>query len=412
MKKNTPTTNNTRFDASVVLLIAIIVFLGAGVLVTVQTLRSDPLEGIIAGERVINTLFVLEGNGGKPLGTYVLMYYPATRRASIFDIPGELGLILQKVNRVDRIDTVYEPQKIAAFKNEVARLLGVPITYSFVLDTPNLGKVVDLIEGVELLIPSRMEIYDEEPPILFPSGKTRLDGDKAQLYVSYELPEEDGELISFRRQRFFLGLIKRLGERHEFLKNPEVTHIYQSMLRTNMNLRIRERLFDEYAGINMDRVSIQSVGGTAREVSGQTLLLPYYDGSLIKDIVRQTQQGLTRPAEGAATDRIFTVEVLNGTDVNGLAARTAELLRGFGYDVTEIKNSEEKRRDTIIIDRSGNENMARIFGSVIQCGNIEFEATTSEDILGLELLVPTLEYTTDFTLILGSDFNGRYVISN
>ena len=56
--------------------------------------------------------------------------------------------------------------------------------------------------------------------------------------------------------------------------------------------------------------------------------------------------------------------------------------------------------------------MARIFGSVIQCSNIEFEATASEDPLGLELLVPTLEYRTDFTLILGSDFIGRYVISN
>ncbi|MDR1400041.1 MAG: LCP family protein [Treponema sp.] len=407
-----PTMNNIRFDASVVLLVAIIVFLGASVFVMVQTLRSDPLEGIIAGERVINTLFVLEDNEGKPLVTYVLMYYPATRRASIFDIPGELGFILQKVNRVDRIDTVYEPQKIVAFESEVARLLGVPMTYSLVLDITSLGNVVDLIEGVEILIPSRVEIYDGEPLILFPSGKTRLDGDKARLYVSYELPEEDGEIISFRRQRFFLGLLKRLGERHEFLKNPEVTRIYQSMLHTNMNLHVRERLFDEYAGINMDRVSIQSVGGTIREVSGQTLLLPYYDGSLIKDIVRQTQQGLTRPAEGATTDRVFTVEVLNGTDVNGLAAKTSELLRGFGYNVTEIKNSDQKRQDTIIIDRSGNENMARIFGSVIQCSNIEFEKTASDDPLGLELLVPTLEYRTDFTLILGSDFNGRYVISN
>ncbi|MDR1325244.1 MAG: LytR family transcriptional regulator, partial [Treponema sp.] len=145
MEKKTPATNNTRFDASVVILVAIIVFVGAGVFVTVQTLRSDPLEGVITGERVINTLFVLEGNDGKPLGTYVLMYYPPTRRASIFDIPGELGLILQKINRVDRIDTVYEPQKIAAFESEVARLLGVPITYSFVLDTTSLGNVVDLI---------------------------------------------------------------------------------------------------------------------------------------------------------------------------------------------------------------------------------------------------------------------------
>jgi anionic cell wall polymer biosynthesis LytR-Cps2A-Psr (LCP) family protein len=408
MKQQQPVTkNNAHFDASVILLVAITVFLGAGIFVTVQALRSDPIEGAIAGDRIINTLFVLEGAGaGKPLGTYVLMYYPATKRASIVDIPGQVGLILQRINRVDRIDTVYESRKIAAFENEVERLLGVPITYTFVLDLNNLGKVVDLIEGIEILIPSRVEIYDDVTPILFPSGKTWLDGDKAKLYASYELPDEDRELIAFRRQRFFLGFIKRMCERQQLLKNAEVTRVYQSMLRTDMNLRVRERLFDEYASVNMDRVGLQSVGGNLREVSGQQLLLPYYDGTLIKDIVRQTQQGLTRPLESAATDRVFTVEVQNGTLTNGLAGRTAELLRGFGYEVTGIKNAEQISDETLIIDRSGNENMARIFGSIIQCNNIEFEPPASDD-MGIQ---QTFEYRTDFILILGRDFNGRYVI--
>jgi anionic cell wall polymer biosynthesis LytR-Cps2A-Psr (LCP) family protein len=394
------------------LLVAIVVFLGAGVFVTVQALRSDPIESVISGDRVINTLFVLEGSETdaghiRPLGTYLLMYYPATKRASIVDIPGQVGLILQKVNRVDRIDTVYEPRKTAAYENEVSRLLGVPITYTFVLDIVNLGKVVDLIEGVEILIPSRVEVYDAATPVIFPSGKTWLDGDKAKSYISYELPEEDGELVAFRRQRFFMGFIKRLGERQQLLKNPEVSRLYQSMLRTDMGLRVRERLFDEYSGINMDRVGLQSVSGNLREVSGQELLLPYYDGSLIKDLVRQTQQGLTRPLESAATDRVFTVEVQNGTQSNGLAGRTAELLRGFGYEVTGIKNAEKNLEETLIIDYSGNENMARIFGSIIRCNNIEFEPPVSDE-LGIQ---QTFEYRTDFILILGRDFNGRYVIN-
>ncbi|MDR1955365.1 MAG: LCP family protein [Treponema sp.] len=398
---------HTKVDASAFLLGTIVALLGAGIFITVAALRADPIEGVLAGDRVIHTLFVIEGEH-KPLGSYVLMYYPATKRAAIFDIPGELGLILQKINRVDRIDTVYGSDKIMLFEQEIERLLGIDISFSVVLDTSNLGKVVDLIEGVEIFIPTPVEIYQESMPILFPSGVTRLDGDKAISYVSYELPDEDRELVTFRRQRFFLGFLKRLGEQNHILKNPLVAQPYQAMLKTDMQQRIRIRLFDEYAGIDMDRMSIQSVGGTLREVSGQTLLFPYYDGSLIKEIVRQTLGGLTRQAEGVFTERVFTVEVLNGTAINGLAGRTAELLRGFGYDVIAIGNADTTYDTTLIVDRSGNESMVKTLGDIIHCNNIRVETQQNTN-LEMEMTMQNVEYRSDFTLIIGSDFNGRYV---
>jgi anionic cell wall polymer biosynthesis LytR-Cps2A-Psr (LCP) family protein len=396
-----------KVDASAFLLGTIVVLLSAGIFITVVALRADPIEGVLTGDRVINTLFVIEGDA-KPLGTYVLMYYPATKRAAIFDIPGELGLILQKINRVDRIDTVYDPEKLTTFEQEIERLLGIDISFSLVLNTQNLRKVVDLIEGVELFIPSPVEIYQESQPILFPSGITRLDGDKATSYVTYELPNENRELITFRRQRFFLGFLKRLGEKNEILKTPLVAQSYQTMLMTDMNQRIRTRLFDEYAGVDMDRISIQSVGGNIREVSGQTLLFPYYDGSLIKEIVRQTLGGLTRKVEGAFTERVFTVEVLNGTTVNGLAGRTAELLQGFGYDVIAIGNADRIYEASLIVDRSGNESMVKTLGDIIHCKNIRVEAQQNTN-LEMEMTMQNVEYRSDFTLIIGSDFNGRYV---
>ncbi|MHB9293875.1 hypothetical protein Holit_02994 [Hollandina sp. SP2] len=396
-----------KVDASAFLLGTIVVLLGAGIFITVVALRADPIEGVLTGDRVINTLFVIEG-AAKPLGTYVFMYYPVTKRAAIFDIPGELGLILQKINRVDRIDIVYDAEKVVTFEQEIERLLGIDISFFLVLNTQNLCEVVDLIEGVELFIPAPVEIYHESGPILFPSGITRLDGDKATSYVTYELPDEDRELITFRRQRFFLGFLKRLGEKNDILKTPLVAQAYQAMLKTDMNPRIRTRLFDEYAGIDIDRISIQSVGGNIREVSGQTLLFPYYDGSLIKEIVRQTLGGLTRQMEGAFTERVFTVEVLNGTAINGLAGRTAELLQGFGYDVIAIGNAERTYEATLIVDRSGNENMVKILGDIIHCKNIQVEAQQNTN-LEMEMTMQNLEYRSDFTLIIGSDFNGRYV---
>jgi anionic cell wall polymer biosynthesis LytR-Cps2A-Psr (LCP) family protein len=402
----------TKVDASIFLLLLILLLLGGGIVFTIMVLHSDPIEEALSGDRVINTLFVIEKEG-KPLSSYVLFYYPTTKRAAIFDIPGEVGLIIQRINRVDRIDTVYDPQKVSAFEGEIEGLLGIDINFSVVLDMENLGKVVDLIEGVELFIPSPVEIFDGDNSILFPSGVTRLDGDKARLYITYALPEEESELAHFRRQRFFLGFIKRLGEKAAYLKESSVIPVYQPLLKTGMNQRTRVRLFDELAQVDMDRVNIQSVGGNTREVSGKALLFPYYDGSLIKEIVRQSLTGLTRQVEGAITERVFTVEILNGTSTTGLAGRTAELLRGFGYDVITIGNADRNDYETTeIIDRSGYEDVVRTFADIIRCQNIRFEALSPETMpenMEMEISIQNLEYRSDFTLIIGRDFNGRYV---
>jgi hypothetical protein len=105
------------------------------------------------------------------------------------------------------------------------------------------------------------------------------------------------------------------------------------------------------------------------------------------------------------------VEVLNGTSAIGLAGRTAELLRSFGYDVISIGNAD--RSDywtTQVIDRSGFQEVAETFAGIIRCENIRFESQIpDEPIPDMGIDMQNLEYKADFTLIIGRDFNGRYV---
>ena len=248
--------------------------------------------------------------------------------------------------------------------------------------------------------------------MLLPSGISRLDGDKAVSFINYQTADEDRDMAVFRRQRFFLGFLKRQAEMNNELKNNAISQLYQSFMQTSLNQRTRTRLFDEFAVMDLDRVNIQVVGGNLREVSGNTLLIPYYDGNLVKEIVRQTLGTLTSPMDGAISDRVFTVEVLNGTSVNGLAGRTAEVLRGFGYDIISISNADHAEYEkTVIIDRSGLEEMAKNFASIIRCINISFEAQNRDNPED-EFAIQNIEYRSDFTLIIGRDFNGRYVIGN
>jgi hypothetical protein len=54
--------------------------------------------------------------------------------------------------------------------------------------------------------------------------------------------------------------------------------------------------------------------------------------------------------------------------------------------------------------------MVRTFADIIRCRNIRFDTQAAENIeLGIEITIQNLEYRSDFTLIIGKDFNGRYV---
>ena len=395
---------NDKSDASLLFLAVIALILAAGVTVAITMIRSERLED----DRVINTLFVIE-NEGKPLCTFVLLYYPSTKRAAIFDIPGSVGILLKSVRRVDRIDSAYDAKKISVYKDEIISLLDVDIPYSIIINIEDLGKLTDLLEGVEIFIPTSVSIFHDNP-ILFSSGITRLDGDKAKQYVTYELPEENTELHVLRKQRFFGGLLKRIGEQSEILKHKPTSKLFYSFMKTSMNQRNTNWFFGEFAKIDMDRTNIQSVGGNLREISGQMLIVPSWDGALIKDIVKGTLASLI--AENGRNERVLSVDIQNGTQVSGLAGRTAELVRGFGYEVNSVGNAD--RNDyarTLIIDHTGRESLVQEFGKIIRCTNIEYRGGTNQlDEHDIELM--NFEYKADFTLIIGRDFNERFVTGN
>jgi anionic cell wall polymer biosynthesis LytR-Cps2A-Psr (LCP) family protein len=371
-------------------------------------LRRDTLEIGLSEDRVINTLFIIE-NDNKPIGTYVLFYYAETKRATSMEIPGEVGLILKQINRVDRIDTVYQSGKINNYVDEIEKLLEIKMNFTLVFDFPNLARTVDLFNGVQIFVPTDIKIFDGQNSILFSSGFTRLDGDKTIEYLRYQNVEEELESPRIRNQRFFSSLLKCLGENKDYIKNPQVNHLFQNFVQTNMNSRTMVRFIETLSHIDMDRFAIAPVGGNIREVSGQKLLFPYYDGSLVKEIVRQTLSSLIHQNDAGAGDRTWTVEVLNGTNVSGLAGRTAELLRGFGYDVINVGNTDRTYEFTEVIDRSNFIDEAKKFAEVINCKRVVSDVIDMESAdENLRMPLDYHEYKADFTLIIGRDFNGRY----
>jgi hypothetical protein len=83
------------------------------------------------------------------------------------------------------------------------------------------------------------------------------------------------------------------------------------------------------------------------------------------------------------------VRVLNGTDVGGLGAKTAELLEENGYDVLETGNAERKSETTLILEHRGQSRRAERVSAVLGLGVIS--------------AAPDGENPADVTVILGRD---------
>jgi polyisoprenyl-teichoic acid--peptidoglycan teichoic acid transferase len=384
-------------DKSSLLLFVIVGILAAMLVFLFFSLRSDAVDQAMKSDRILNVAVVVEKEG-KPVSTEVFFFYPSNGRGALLDLPGETGLIIKSLNRVDRIDVLYDRRRPRAYIDEISGLLDAKIGYWIILDERGLSSAVDLLEGLEVFVPAKISLPGP-PPASLPSGAVVLDGDKTSQFAFYKDPDEADADTMARRQKLFQSLVRRLGEKADWITRPDVFSTFKRNLRTNLNDDSLKGLLSELAKLDADRLVLQRVTGIYRSVDAKRLLFPHYDGELVRDIVKQTLNALANSSSSSPADKIFTIEIQNGTPIKGLAKKAAEIFQSFGYDVVSVENAEKEDYDkTEILDRFSNPEASKNIGSVIRCSSITRQAA------------PQSVAAADFTIILGKDFNGRYCI--
>lgn len=371
-------------------------------IILIFAMRTDPLQKSLSEDNILKVLIVVEKDN-VPISTHILAYYSASNRAAMFDIPGETGLIIKSLGRVDRIDAVYVEKGIVEYKKEIESITGIKIPFAMEISLANFARLTDLLGGLDVFIALPVDIVVDGTRVLLPSGAVSLDGDKITQYISYKDELDQDEEIGSRKQRAVLALFKKLNDQSAMVFSKEVFPVVESCIKTALPSKSLKSMLMELSKIDSERLIPQRVTGSLREVDGQTLLFPFYDGQLLKDVIKQMLGGLASDVI-SAQERVYVLEILNGTKKQGLAGKTSELYAGFGYDIVGVNNADTSDYDqTVIIDRIGNENAAKSIGDIIQCSNIQ---TAS-----IELMqnFDDSEELVDFTIILGKDFDGRYV---
>jgi anionic cell wall polymer biosynthesis LytR-Cps2A-Psr (LCP) family protein len=359
------------------------------------SLRSDAVDMAMKTDRILSVAVIVEKEG-KPVSTELFLFYPSNGRGAILDVPGETGLIIKSLNRVDRIDVLYSKRNPRAYVEEIADLMSTSIPYWIVIDEKGLSRCVDMLEGIEVFVPSKIDLAGP-PRACLPSGALVLDGDKASQFAFYKDPDESDSDAIARRQKLFQSVVRRVGEKSAWITRGDVYSRFKRSLRSNMDDGSLRRFITELSKIDADRLVLQRVTGIYRDVDGKRLLFPHYDGELVRDIVKQTLNALSNSGSSSPADKIFTIEILNGTPTKGVAKKAAEIFQSFGYDVLSVDNADREDYDqTQVIDRFSNSEAAKSIADVIRCKQTRSQQSAQDSAVA------------DFTIILGKDFNGRY----
>lgn len=386
-----------RADRSVLLLILIVVIvLGTGAYAILQ-LRVDQITDSLKKKQPLNTLFIFS-DADKALFFEVFFYNPETRKGSIIYVPPNLGSVIATINRVEGIDALYRRTNPVPLKRKVEDLLGVPVHGVVDIGFEEAGRLVDLMGGVDVFIPNPVSLTLQGHRILLPSGSVSLDGDKARDFISYQDPlETDADAVG-RRQKFLQAVLKGLGENEAFLLQRGPFRMLRSLLRTDLPGRALSSLVAEMGRFDSERMVLQRVLGTTRSVDGRDLLFPHQDGELLKQAVKQAMAA-NASNEFVPPDALtITVEVLNGTKTAGMANRARDLFQSYDLEVMAPNNADnDQYLNTVVLDRKGNLDNAKKVADIIHCTRIFSKPD------------PQMDQAVDVTVILGKDFDGRYV---
>lgn len=369
------------------------------------SLKTNAVEENLKNNKTLRSLFVVEDENGEALFSSVLIYVPESKKAALINLPGHTGAIYQSLGRVDKLKMVYQEAGIESYVSEIEKLLSIKLPFYSVIKLEDFIKMTDYLGGLRIFISEPIDVVSESGERwILPSGSVNLDGDKINSYLRYRLPDETESDVQDRYQNVVAAFITAFSDMKFIIFKKNNFNLYNSFFRTNMDADEEYTYFKLISEVDSESIIRQTITGSNRNVDGQILLFPLNNAEFIKEAVKQTTNMLVS-TDGSLTGRVYILEIQNGTTVQGLARNTSILFQNASYDVLSAVNADRNDyEETVIIDRIGNEEVAKMVGEFIHCTNI-IEAGSDLEVNDL-----TTEANVDFTIILGKDFNGRYVV--
>jgi len=362
---------------------------------------------------------------------------PSENKLSLLSIPRDLavpveGMGWRKINSVN----AYAEQKTPgsgglAISQTVSDIFQIPIDYYVTVDFTGFAKIIDDLGGIKIDVENTFDDY--KYPILgnedgdwnqrwkhlhIEKGIQTMNGELALKYVRsrHALGVEGSDFARSRRQQKVLEAVKEKVMSLNILFKPTMISKIISDINENYssNLKIWEiiKLWGMVKNIKSanitTRVLDNSPSGLLIDTIGEDgayLLSPRSgDFSEIKYLVNNIFADAPATDKEKVKEEKATVEIRNGTWINGLASQAALDLEKYGFNIVRVGNtSQQNFEKSVIYDLT--------YGAKIQALTILKNRTNANVALGMpqwliddlakELKGETDPIQPDFILILG-----------
>lgn len=338
-------------------------------------------------------------------GAFILCFQPQRNRCAIISILPKTYILFGEHGYYTLEEALQKKVSYEDILISTSKLLDIKIDYYVFIKKENLIRLVDMIGGVEIFSEG---IKRPSQKVYIPSGVTILDGDKTIEYLSFLIKKEDhyGYNQLKRIQNYIRGFLKlKINFLEQYNEQVVANYLYKT-INTNMPVNdflifyneIKERYKNEVKDYSKGLKTI-ILYCDKKNVSGyEYIFLPKKSGKWIKSEASEVVNSLEKDYEDIEVDNIV-IEILNGTDIDGLAARAGYYLSTFGFDILSIGNAKDNDYENTIVIIQGSEQKAKKLADLIHCGRIVDSGVLDE----LE------NKKIDLTLILGRDFDGKVV---
>lgn len=335
-------------------------------------IKPDQLKG--EGDSRINVLFLGIGGAGHPGGQLtdsieILSIDPKNKTMAMLSIPRDLRVQIPG-NGYGKINEVYsmgENNKAKytsgpdLTKKTISEMLDLPIHYYARMDFNGFIKFIDAIGGVDVDVAKAIydPYYPDEQvkgyePFNLSAGNHHLDGKLALKYARSR--ETTSDFDRSRRQQQLFVAVREKALSAGVLTNPKkIADIFSTLgehVRTDLQISEMERLFTLLKDIDTSKINSKVLDSGA-----DSPLTSISDGGYYLVPKTGNYRELQAIAHELFSDTYLTeenakIEVDNGSDKKGVANDVANMLKSYGYTVTNIDTYKSTIPKTKIIDYS------------------------------------------------------------
>jgi LCP family protein required for cell wall assembly len=325
-----------------------------------------------------------DGHAGADLTDTILVASidPVNNRAALLSIPRDLWVAgprggSMKINAVfataknsalnsnPKDKAKAEAAGVTALDETVSEVLGITIHYYAMVDFTAFKQAVDTVGGVDINVPEELAVTEKlwDPTtrknylLDVDAGQQHFDGQRALFFTRTRHTSTRGDFDRAERQRLFIAALSSkvlsAGTYTNPVKISQLMDAFGDHIATDLSLNDAVRLasIGKKVGNKIDSIGLADPPHSFLRtgmIGNQSVVLPVAGVGNYDDIQMFVRSQLK---DGYILKENATITVLNGTSTPGLAAKKAEELRTYGYNVVTVGDAPTHAyTKTVVVD--------------------------------------------------------------